>query len=226
MDDQEDRPTQYSHLTDGEFVEELRSRLPDRSWTLAHLIELDRRGREITESDAELHAALEEMYDSILGTMKGATEALRQHFSESLEPLQQQLRETVRLMTPQVDITSMLPNFDHLVSPSFAQPPKGLIDQLAITTASDSALEAIDLAPSTWLSAAPSLSAISDEIIETRQLQIEQANATVSIATTQLERLTEIRDEARSPRWFDWAMLAAAVVAAIGAVGAVVVALV
>ena len=213
-------------MTDVEFLEELRARLPDRSWTVAHLIELDRRGRELTETEPELHAALDEVYDSILETMKGAAEALHQQFSESLEPLQQQLRETVSSIMPKIDIESMLPSFDHLVSPAFAQPPSGLTDQLLRATASDTALETASLAPSTWRSVAPSLIAISDEIIETRQQQIVQAQATVSIAATQLERLTQIRDEARSPRWFDWVMIGAAVVAALGAVGAVVVSLV
>lgn len=218
--------TELAQMTDEEFIEALRSRLPDRSWTLAHLIELDRRGRELTESDAELHTALEESYGRILETLKGAAEALQQQFTVSLEPLQQQLRETVRSMAPQIDIKSMLPNFDRLVSPAFAQPPKVLIDELATPTAFGSALEASDLAPSTWPSAAPYVSATSAEIIEARQQQLEQAKATLSVAEAALDRLTEIRDEARSPRWFDKVMMVAAVVAAVGAVGAVVVSLV
>lgn len=51
-----DYRTPYAHMSDQEFVEELRSRLPERRWSFAHMIELERRGPEITEGDEELHA--------------------------------------------------------------------------------------------------------------------------------------------------------------------------
>lgn len=120
-----ERETPYSDLSDEEFIEELRSRLPQRSWSLNHLTEVERRGRDITEADAELHEALSEQFASIDETM----EQVREHFSATLAPLQESLRETLRSFDFTEQLRETMPNLDRLISPDFAKLPERLAQQ-------------------------------------------------------------------------------------------------
>lgn len=219
-----ERETRYSHLSDEEFVDELRSRLPDRSWSMAHMIELERRGLSITENDPELHEALTAAYDKLRASAAKLAKAVEEQFSATLEPLQRQLRETISSMAPKVDLKALLPNLDHLVSPEFARLPESAMPRLSGLADVVPRLEEADFGPGSIgeLRGPVASSTTAERILEHRRHELEQAN----VAAAQLERLTEIRDEARSPRWFDWLMLAFTVIAALGAVGAVVIALI
>lgn len=208
------RTTKYSDLSDEEFVAELRSRLPERSWTFSHLIELEQRGLEIAEGDAELHAALTEEYDKLRKSMEGVSDAFRKQFA-GLEPLQEQLRETVKALSPKFDVQHLLPNFDigRLTSPSFRSltyrdfPVEVLEEEVQNT-------DEFDRLGAHFLRQG-------EEVHQSRRAQLEMANT----AAAQLVALEKLVEEAQSRDWFDWLLLVLTAIAAIGALGAVVIAL-
>ncbi len=210
-----ERTTKYSDLSDDEFVAELRSRLSMRSWTFAHLIELEQRGLEITEDDAELHAALTEEYDKLRKTMEGVSEAFQKQFAGTLEPLQEQLRETLKSLSPKFDVGHLLPNFDigQLTSPSFRSLtyrdfPVEVLEE-KVRDANESDRPGSDFRRH------------GEELHESRRAQLEMANT----AAAQLVALEKLVEEAQSRDWFDWLLLVLTAIAAIGALGAVVITL-
>lgn len=224
-----DYETPFVHMSDEEFVGELKSRLPERSWTFAHFIELERRGLEITEEERELHAALDEEMEKVREVGREVAKKLEAHFADTLRPLQKKLRETMASSVNLSGLKNVVPDVDTLVAPEFLQLPKGMTAGLHSISNSERAVDSTGLAK--WDTPSlefPMVPEPAEHILESRRLALEQAN----IAAAQLDqlneigdRLAQIRNESRSPRQLDWWMLGFTVVAATAAVVAAVVAI-
>jgi hypothetical protein len=218
-----DRPTQYVALSDDEFVAELREHLPARSWTIAHLIELERRGLEVAEGDRELHEALTEEFDRIRKVMEPVAKALQERFTAHLQPLQEQLSRTLKTISPKIDLAPLYANFDidRLTSPDFSS-------LSYVDLASDAPAISTTPYPEVAESLMPEGSSEA-ALVSRGELELQSRRAQLELATTsaaQLAALEELVQLAGSRDWFDWLLLALTALAATGAIAAVFVAVV
>lgn len=212
----------FAALSDDEFVADLRGHLPERSWTMAHLIELERRGLEVTEGDPELHEALSEELDRIRKAMEPVAKALQDQFTASLRPLQEQLSRTLTSISPKIDLAPLYAGFDidRLVSADFSS--IGYVDLVHDDSAT--------LTP--YLDGTESLmseGAVEAALVSRGEVELQSRRAQLELANTsaaQLGALEELVRLAGSRDWFDWLLLVLTAVAATGAIAAVVLAVV
>jgi len=216
------KSAKFAALSDDDFVAELRGRLPERSWTMAHLIELERRGLQVAEDDPELHEALSEEFDRLSEAMQPVAKAIEEQFTTKLRPLQEQLRRTLNSISPQIDLAPLYAGFDidRLVSPDFSS--IGYDDLVHDDSAT--------LTP--YLEGTEPLiseGAVEAALVSRGELELRSRQAQLELATTsaaQLAALEELVKLAGSRDWFDWLLILLTGVAATGSVVAVVLAVV
>ncbi len=207
-DDPPDRRTRYLEMSDADFVEGLRRGLPDRSWTIGQMVELERRGLGVTESDPELHAALTESLEAIGAAMEPIIERL----TEQLAPLQKVFRTIsagvphLSVKLPKLDVERMTLPTQEWSDATFRPVGAGLVPSQAAPTAQSSAGDGIG------------------QIIEgeasrlAKRAALEEAQLGTATATLAMEGHLDKLVKAHQRDWIFWLMFCFAAVAAVGVV--------
>lgn len=226
-----DDRTPYWHMSDDEFLDELRRHQGNEDWTLGHWLELERRGMAILDADPELRAAVRAQWDRTFTALQNALEPIREHFAEQFRAMMPDLSRVM----PTIDYSKFAPTFE-LDLPKFELHEFVAPELPGLRT--DSILDEQDTIAS--------LAEIQEEVWE-RENEVRQAQiATAEAAARQVELLNDIEqrnqarheqliagydkvaDEVRSghqPRWTVWVMLVLTAIAAVGSVLAVIVSL-
>ena len=77
-----DRSRQFSEFSDDEFYEYLKARQNENSWTLAELVEVERRGYRFLDRDPELRNRIEATHERFLESVRSALRPLTDNIRE------------------------------------------------------------------------------------------------------------------------------------------------
>lgn len=214
--------SQHSRLSDDEFLNELRRHLPDRSWSLAQWVELERRGFDLLENDAELQSAIEQEYAKLSESSKKILEPIQRGVAERLEPLQRHFREIAQSIAPKVNFSRAFPRIDMPAMMSPVYSPQVGADPLRYSLREIGGRR--PLADSKIVRNDEVLTALAsvekgrlEREAEARRAQLETATAAVSQLKV-MEDLREIVARSAKRDWYDWLLILLTAVAAVGAV--------
>ena len=193
-------PSPYEDMTDAELRAELRRHLDDRSWTLNHMVELERRGFDCLDPDPELAEAVRAEYDRLGDRLR-----------EAFEPIAARWRETLHLS----DVGKKLAE---QIGSQVAPLTLSNIDRSALTVPTPT--EAAWLSPpkaSTVPMTAPIFDELIDQMAEQAAERAETAERSVALQVEQLEVLRDLRTAATKRDGWDIAGIVAAIIAAFAA---------
>ncbi len=235
-DDNDDEGTPYADMSDEEFLAELRSHLSGESWTLGHWLELERRGLDILDADAELGDAVRAQWERTSSALQEALAPVREQLAEQFKALVPKLAD----LMPSIDYSQFMPKFE-LDLPKLDLPEFDLYEYVAPELANLGTGSVLD-----HQETIAALAEVQQDIWE-RENEVRQAHLdTAAGVARQVEMLGEIerRNEERhrqlvagygqvamevrkghEPRWTLWATLFLTSVAAVASVIAVLMSL-
>jgi len=211
-DDEGDERGPYSHMSDMDFIEELRRHLVDESWTLNHWLELELRGMEILKDDPELLAAMTAQMDRTSSAMREKLAPMIERYSELFRDAFSDLSlPRFEFDLPELDLSELvLPNID--------------IDTDSVLDRQDTVARLAGIQKDQWEREAE----IRQALLDTAGAAAKQVELLEEIERCNQERHEQVRDgyekitaEVRTghqPRWVMWVTLAFTAIAAVAAI--------